>query len=266
MPYLQRPGARIWWEQTGSGTPVLLIMGHAYGAGMWHRALPELAGRHRVIRFDNRGIGRSSDPPGPYPVPVMAGDAAAVLDAAGADSAHVYGVSMGGFIALQLALEHPGRVQSLTLGCTAAAAPRGPHGALVTRIRSLVPAPVLNRMARNLLYGPNTATRLKKEDQQVVQHTRASTQGRHGQLTGMADFDVTTQLGQIRVPTLILHGSRDRIVPFASAQQLAAGITGSRLVAFPGAGHIYTTDVPAAANHEFLRFLADNEELSSGPV
>ncbi len=82
MPFVNRPDARIWWDQSGAGDPILLIIGHAYGADMWHRTAPELAASYRVIRFDNRGIGRSSDPPGPYPVPLMADDALAVLDAA----------------------------------------------------------------------------------------------------------------------------------------------------------------------------------------
>ena len=84
MPFAQRPDARIWWDQDGTGDPILLIMGHAYGADMWHRTAPELAASYRVIRFDNRGAGRSSDPAGPYPVRLMAEDALAVLDAAGA--------------------------------------------------------------------------------------------------------------------------------------------------------------------------------------
>ncbi|MFI5068169.1 MAG: alpha/beta fold hydrolase, partial [Streptosporangiales bacterium] len=68
MPFAQRPDARIWWDQSGTGDPILLIMGHAYGSEMWHRTAPALAASYRVIRFDNRGVGRSSDPPGPYPV------------------------------------------------------------------------------------------------------------------------------------------------------------------------------------------------------
>ncbi len=159
MPLAHRPDARIWWDQRGTGDPVLLIMGHAYGADMWHRTAPELAASYRVIRFDNRGAGRSSDPPGPYPVPLMAEDALAVLDAAGAASAHVHGVSLGGAIALQLALDHPGRVRSLILGCTAASAEGASRGALLTRVRCLLPAAALNRMAWKLLYGPGTRER-----------------------------------------------------------------------------------------------------------
>jgi 3-oxoadipate enol-lactonase len=257
MPFADRPDARIWWDQDGTGDPVLLIMGHAYGADMWHRTAPGLAASYRVIRFDNRGVGRSSDPPGPYPVPLMAGDALAVLDAAGAASAHVYGVSLGGAIALQLALGHPGRVRSLILGCTAASAGgASSRGALLTRVRSLLPAAALNRMAWPLLYGPDTPAGLRAEDQRIVRHTRCSGRGRRGQLTGAASFDVTARLAEIRVPALVMHGARDRIVPAASGRRLADGIAGARLVMFPEAGHAYITDVARAANQEVLRFLA----------
>jgi len=256
MPFADRPDARIWWDQSGAGDPVLLIMGHAYGAGMWHRTTPELAASYRVIRFDNRGVGRSSDPPGPYSVPMMADDALAVLDAAGAASAHVYGVSLGGAIALQLALDHPGRVRSLILGCTAASAGGVPRGALLARARSLLPAAALNRMAWELLYGPGTPASRRAEDQQIVRRTRCSGRGRRGQLAGAAGFDVTGRLTEIRIPTLVLHGAWDRIVPAASARRLADGIAGARLLMFPDAGHAYITDVTRAANQEVLHFLA----------
>ena len=256
MPFAQRPDARIWWDQSGTGDPVLLIMGHAYGSEMWHRTAPALAASYRVLRFDNRGVGRSSDPPGPYPVPLMADDALAVLDAASAVSAHVYGVSMGGAIALQLALDHPGRVRSLTLGCTAASAEGASRGALLTRVRTLLPATVLNRMASKLLYGPDTPASRRAEDHEIVRRTRSSGRGRHGQITGLASFDVTGRLGEIRIPTLVMHGALDRIVPAANAQRLADGIAGARLVIFPDAGHAYMTDAAQAANQEVLHFLA----------
>ena len=265
MPFVKRPDARIWWDQSGTGDPILLIMGHAYGADMWHRTAPELAASYRVIRFDNRGIGRSSDPPGPYPVQLMADDALAVLDAAGAASAHVYGVSMGGFIALQLALGHPGRVRSLTLGCTAASAESASRGPLLARVRSLVPAAALNRMAWKLLYAPGTPASRRAEDQQIVRRTRASGRGRRGQLIGAASFDVTSRLAEIRIPTLVIHGALDRIVPAVNGQRLAGGVAGARLVVFPEAGHVYITDAPDAANQEVLRFLGDIPGSTGSP-
>jgi pimeloyl-ACP methyl ester carboxylesterase len=197
----------------------------------------------------------------------MADDALAVLDAAGAASAHVYGVSMGGFIALQLALGHPGRVRSLTLGCTAASAEGASRGA---RVRSLVPAAALNRMAWKLLYAPGTPDSRRAEDQQIVRRTRASGRGRRGQLIGAASFDVTSRLAEIRIPTLVIHGALDRIVPAVNGRRLAGGVAGARLVVFPDAGHVYLTDAPDAANQEVLCFLGDisgsTGSSSTGPA
>ena len=224
MPFAHRPDARIWRDQSGTGDPILLIMGHAYRADMWHRTAPELAASYRVIRFDNRGVGRSSDPPGPYSVQLMAEDALAVLDAASAASAHVYGVSLGGAIALQLALDHPGRVRSLILGCTAASAEGASRCVLLTRVRSLLPAAALNRMAWMLLYGPDTPVGRRAEDQQIVRRTRSSGRGRRGQLTGAAGFDVTGGLEEIRIPTLVMHGARTASSPLPT---LSASLTAS---------------------------------------
>src|ERR1700759_3679341 len=107
MPYITNEGAELYWTSHGSGTPVLLIMGLSFTHEMWFRILPSLAERYRVILFDNRGMGRSSVPGGPYSIPQMARDAAAVLRAAGASAAHVMGASMGGMIAQELALRQP---------------------------------------------------------------------------------------------------------------------------------------------------------------
>src|SRR5512132_2898485 len=110
-------GVRLHWEDTGgSGPPVLLVMGLGMNATGWWRTVPVLAQAGlRVLAFDNRGVGRSDRPPGPYTVAEMADDCAAVLDAAGEETAHVYGISLGGMIAQEFALRHPGRLRSLVL-------------------------------------------------------------------------------------------------------------------------------------------------------
>src|SRR4051812_7271304 len=127
VPYVTRAaGVQIYWEEarveppgTTSATsdqakePLLLIMGLGATLEWWRRLVPVLSSRFRVIVYDNRGVGRSDVPPGPYPIAVMAEDAAAVLDDAGIESAHVFGASMGGMIAQELALNHPSRVRSL---------------------------------------------------------------------------------------------------------------------------------------------------------
>src|SRR5579884_2099869 len=117
MPYVDNEGARLYWTETGSGPPILLIMGLSFTHEMWYRTLPGLSG-YRAILFDNRGMGRSSAPRGPYSMRQMARDARAVLQAAGAGPAHVIGASMGGMIAQELALLNPECVRSLVLACT----------------------------------------------------------------------------------------------------------------------------------------------------
>src|SRR5260370_24215733 len=107
MAFVEIQGVKIYWDEQGRGEPVLLIMGLAYPSQMWYRTRPLMASRYRTVALDNRGIGRSDVPPGPYPIARMASDAAAVLDAAGIESAHVFGVSMGGMIAPEVALQCP---------------------------------------------------------------------------------------------------------------------------------------------------------------
>src|SRR5881394_1227437 len=106
------------YEVHGDGEPVLLIMGLSGSGRAWYRMLPHLAGRYRAITFDNRGTGGSPPVIGRLTMADMVDDALSVLDAAGHDTAHVFGVSMGGMIAQHLALDHRERVRSLILGCT----------------------------------------------------------------------------------------------------------------------------------------------------
>jgi pimeloyl-ACP methyl ester carboxylesterase len=112
MPFTTNQGARIYWDEQGKGEPLLMIMGHTYASAMWHRIRPLLNVNFHTIAFDNRGSGHSDVPAGPYPIPLMASDAWAVLDAANIENAHVFGVSMGGMIAQEFAIQYPRRVRS----------------------------------------------------------------------------------------------------------------------------------------------------------
>src|SRR6516225_1107338 len=107
MAFVENQGARIYWDEQGDGEPVLLIMGLGYTSHMWYRSRPLLATQYRTVALDNRGVGRSDAPPGPYAISMMASDAATVLDAAEVESAYVFGVSMGGMIAQEFALQCP---------------------------------------------------------------------------------------------------------------------------------------------------------------
>ncbi len=119
MPRASTSGASLYYQVHGSGgDPVLLIMGLGSDLHFWERQIPAFAARHRVIAFDNRGVGRSDKPPGPYSVAMLAADAARVLDAAAVERAHVVGLSMGGMIAQELAIAHAERVGALVLAGT----------------------------------------------------------------------------------------------------------------------------------------------------
>jgi pimeloyl-ACP methyl ester carboxylesterase len=263
MSYTQSSdGARIHYEVHGAGDPVLLIMGLGSNAYGWHRTIPWLSERYRVIAFDNRGTGRSDVPGGAYTVAQMAADAAAVLDAAGEQTAHVCGASLGGMIAQGFAAAHPERLRSLILICTT---PGGPHAvrpsAEVTT--GLVqgdedPATAYRRNAW-FLYGDETRQRHPERIEEDLAYrgkipTRPT--GYFGQLRAAMEHDAWDVLPAICVPTLVVHGDADLLVPTANGTLIAERIPGAELVLVPGAGHMLQADGNDVVRDAVLGFLA----------
>jgi 3-oxoadipate enol-lactonase len=260
MPFVRNRGANIYWNELGSGPPVLLIMGLSFTHEMWFRVLPVLSEHYRMIFFDNRGMGRSDVPRGPYRMRLMAQDAAAVLNAAGVSAAHVIGASMGGMIAQELALRHPSRVISLVLGCTS-------YGGLLARWPDLSKAPrnfptgEEARMSREaalipLLYSPSTPMELIDEDMRVRAQCSWTYRGFWGQFGGILMWNSYRRLPRIKVPTLVVHGEDDRLVPPQNGRIVAKRIPGARFELIPKAGHILVTDRLDACLGLILDFLA----------
>ena len=245
MPYIRNQNARIYWNEEGTGEPLLLIMGLGYPAVMWHRTRPTLAAEFRTIALDNRGVGQSDTPPGPYPIALMASDAAAVLDDAGVERAHVYGVSMGGMIAQEFALQYPGRVRSLVLGCTA---PGGPHAVRADQevidflTRRPADAEDAVEAAVPYIYDPHTRRDLIDEDNALRKQWLPRAAGYSAQLQGILAWEAYSRLDQINVPTLVIHGESDRLIPCANSKVIADRIPGAELRLIPSAGHIFATD------------------------
>lgn len=259
MAFAQNQGAKIYWDQQGEGPPLLLIMGLGWTSQMWHRSRPVLAAQFRTIALDNRGVGRSDVPPGPYPIALMASDAAAVLDAAGVERAHICGMSMGGMIAQEFALQYPQRVRSLILGCTASG---GPHAVQAEReVIQLLLAPRTSpeEMAKAInpyIYDAGTPDAWKEEDLAVRRPWFPTPEGYLAQLQGIMAWEAYSRLPQIAAPTLVIHGESDRLVPPENGRRIAARIPNATLVMIPHASHIFPTDQTEAAHRTILDFLA----------
>lgn len=267
MAFVTNQGAKIYWDEEGQGTPLLLIMGLGYPAHAWYRTRPVLAEKYRTIALDNRGVGRSEMPAGPYPIALMASDAAAVLDAANVESAHVFGISMGGMIAQEFALQYPKRVRSLILGCTA------PGGAHAVRAEADATQMLMNRgnmtreeaaqAAQPFIYHPSTPQERIEEDMAVRRpwfpHPAAYT----AQLQGILAWEAYSRLAGITSPTLVIHGESDRLVPPGNGKLIAEKIPGAKLVMLSCASHIFTTDQPEMAQRAVLEFLAGRQAAAN---
>jgi len=259
MPYVANEGAKIFWDEQGQGEPILLIMGLGYTAHMWHRTRPLLSGHFRTIAFDNRGVGLSEAPAGPSPIPVMASDAAAVLDAAGVESAHVFGVSMGGMIAQEFALLYTLRVRSLILGCTAAGGPTAvrsePEATQMLKARASMTPDQAAEAALPFIYDVGTPRERIEEDLAVRRPWLPRSESYLAQLQGILAWEGYGRLPAISAPTLVIHGENDRLVHAGNGKIIAGRIPGAKLVLIPHASHIFFTDQPHVANEAILNFL-----------
>jgi pimeloyl-ACP methyl ester carboxylesterase len=266
MAFVENQGVKIYWDEQGQGEPVLLIMGLAYPSQMWYRTRPLLASRYRTLALDNRGIGQSDVPPGPYPIALMASDAAAVLDAAGIESAHVFGVSMGGMIAQEFALQHPKRVLSLILGCTAAGGPTAvraePEAIQMLMNREKMSPEQAAEASVPFIYDPQTARELIDEDIAIRRPWFPSPAGYAAQLQGIFGWEAYSRLGQIVAPTLVIHGESDRLIPLGNANLIAERIPGAKLVMIPHASHLFFSDQPEVAHGAIMNFLAAHSDVS----
>lgn len=259
MAFALNQGVKIYWDQAGEGEPLLLIMGLGYPSDAWHRSQPILSKQYRTITFDNRGVGRSDMPPGPYPIALMASDAAAVLDAAGVESAHVFGISMGGMIAQEFALQYPERVLSLILGCTAAggpcAVPAEPDATQMLMSRTGMTPEEAAQAALPFIYHAATSQQMIEEDLATRRPWFPKREAYTAQLQGILSWESYSRLPQIASPTLVIHGDSDLLVPPANAKLIAQSISGSKLVILSGASHIFTTDQPEESHQAILEFL-----------
>lgn len=250
----------IEYYDEGSGPPLLMIMGLGGQASSWGEPImEELRGAFRCIRMSNRGTGDSDPAPalrkgGTMPsltVRDMAEDAAALLDALGIESAHVFGVSMGGMIAQELALNHPQRVDRLVLGCTTAGGPKS-VAADAEVIAALVPQSGLTReeQVRKMWPAVTTEAMVTEGAAFLEEMMRAGlekptpVETMMKQVAAVQSFNAYDRLPQVKAPALIIHGDADRLVPPENARILHERIPDSRLEILPGAAHVFFWEQP----------------------
>jgi 3-oxoadipate enol-lactonase len=247
---------KLHWEDTGgAGPPVLLIMGLGMNATGWWRTIPVLVDAGlRVIAFDNRGVGRSERVPGPYTAAEMAGDAVSVLDEAGVESAHVYGISLGGMIAQELALRHPERVRALVLGATTAGGgdlvPADEAVNAFVRLRAQMTAEHAVWASVPINYARRTrAEGGDRIAEDIAQRLRFPVEPEYYSAQLAAAHSHAARVHDIRAPTLVVHGTEDVLIKPANGERLAALIPGAELSLWPDAAHLYFTDEPEVDRH-----------------
>jgi 3-oxoadipate enol-lactonase len=264
MPHTLNRGCRLFWERDGNAgaPPLLLVRGLGRSSRFWGKARERLGESFHLVVTDNRGVGRSGATWPPYTTRLLADDQAAVLDAAGVERAHVFGISLGGMIAQQLAIRHPQRVDRLVLGCTT---PGGPHAVRFPRggVRDLLRAAVapLDRAVRVTAPRALSAEALEKHPEIVdewIAIARSEPRRRRGllgQLFAAGRHDAWDDLPRISAPTLVVTGDADRLILADNSRRIAERIPRARLRILEGAGHDFPTERPdetAALLREFL--------------
>jgi pimeloyl-ACP methyl ester carboxylesterase len=258
-------GVRIYYELHGQGEPLVCLHGLQGDLSHFHGLLPALSRAHRTLIFDQRGSGLSDKLAMDYSTALLADDASALMDAVGFVSAHVFGVSMGGMIAQQLALRHPEKVRSLILGCTMAG---GPHAVPVpedpafaaaytaqeipaeARARALARATLTEGyLERNpwIIDALVAARRERPLDSEALARRRRAID-RH---------DTYAALPSIRCPTLVITGRQDKIVAWENSRILAERIPGARLRVLDPAGHLFWFERAEEAREAILTFLRE---------
>lgn len=244
MPTVEREGVRLHYATAGSGETVVFVGDAGFGAWQWGWQYRALAGPHRTVVYDHRGTGRSDTPSGPYTVSTLAADLEAVLQAVGSRRTHLVGAGLGGMVALAYTRSYD-RARRLALIGTAA---RG-DVIDVNRARTVETATsdAFTEAHPDVLAGV----------QEWQETDDAATDGWQAQAAAVADFDGREWIHDVTVPTLVFHGTADRIWPMNRGETLAEDLPRGEFVPLDGAGHLAWVEHSRAVNDRLTAFLAD---------
>lgn len=258
MPTISCNGIDLYYEVNGKGQPLLFIHGLGSSTRDWEFQVPEFSKSYQVITFDLRGQGKSGKPAGPYSIPLLASDAAALMKALGLQSAHVVGISLGGGVAIQLALNAPELVKTLVVvnsGPAMAASPADARKEIEGRV-ALVQQYGMRAMGEvlgpRLLPKPEHATlRQTFVDRWAENDPRAYIDT----LLALADWNVLDEIKSIRCPTLVIAADQD-YTPVALKEAYIRLMPDARLVVIPDSRHATPIEQPEQFNEVLKQFLA----------
>ncbi|MGC1167147.1 MAG: alpha/beta hydrolase [Solirubrobacterales bacterium] len=252
MPKVELAGTELNYERAGAGEPLLLIQGMSANHLAWGRPFSSLLERDfEVIAFDNRGVGLSRPVTEAFSIAEMAADTAGLLDSLEIESAHVLGISMGGMIAQELALAHPRKLRSLTIGCSYC----GGEGSQLmdpADFQGLVEAMASGDRQRvyRAMYDLNLSPGFRAEESRYAEFTEmaealpAARETIGLQVQAIAAHDTRDRLPGISVPTLVIHGTVDRILGYPNGPLIASLIPGARLETYEDVGHMFWWEQP----------------------
>jgi pimeloyl-ACP methyl ester carboxylesterase len=263
MPFAQVNGAGLFWEESGSGQPLVLIPGFASGAWSWAWQVPELSRSFRVITFDPRGVSRSKlDDGSTVSIEMIADDVAALINRIGLEAAHILGISFGGFAAQALAIRHPGRVEKLVLASTSFGGPNHvmPSAETLASFAETGGPNSSERIRRNLVLAfsesfANTSSGQVERFCMLRERNPVAEEVYRQQLASAMAFDAEQQCGEIKAETLVIGGDQDTVVPFQNSRNIAEQIPNARLAVITNAGHMAFIERAAEFNRLVAEFL-----------
>jgi pimeloyl-ACP methyl ester carboxylesterase len=262
MPMIKVNDIQMYYEMQGEGFPLLLIMGLKRNTEWWYRQIPHLSRHFQVIAFDNRGAGRSDKPVSDYSIPLFAADTAGLLDALGILRAHVLGISMGGYIAQELAIRRSDLVQGLVLGCTSCGGPKAVLMSEETRNayvanEGLTQEQILYK-DMHIYFSDEYIAHHPKQIKQFVEISMRHVQPPEAffrQFNACLGHDTVDRLGDIEAPTLIMAGDDDHLVPTENSRILKELMPGAELHLYPGKRHGFFIEEHEKFNRNVLDFL-----------
>jgi 3-oxoadipate enol-lactonase len=258
MPLAKVNGININYAVEGQGEPLVMIMGFGGEQSAWKRQVSAFKEYYQVITFDNRGTGKSDKPEGSYPPKLMADDTIQLMDFLKTEKAHILGASMGGLIAQEIAINYPERVLKLILASTWACQDNEANGLTPNMLAAaeLPPRQGFNRLldaSVNKFFNRFVLIPLLKLQTRRVKEPEIK--ALMGQVDGIKEHNALNRLLLIKAPTLVITGTKDRVIKPQSSNTISQNILNAKLVKIKNGSHITCWEKSKIFNKEVLDFL-----------